>query len=85
MLMLAADLINMIKVNYTPRTCSWVHRRGRADSILAVSEEGSPTIRLYDGRGDGSPRATIESLHRAPCHLLAVGVRDQVQLRDIGS
>ncbi|MCO5576047.1 hypothetical protein L7F22_029854 [Adiantum nelumboides] len=55
-----------------------------ADSILAVSEEGSPTIRLYDGRGDGSPRATIESLHRAPCHLLAVGVRDQVQLRDIG-
>ncbi|PWN32820.1 uncharacterized protein FA14DRAFT_149530 [Meira miltonrushii] len=65
------DLINMIKLNHTPRACCWVHKRGRADSILAISEEGSTRIRMYDGRGDGQVLRTIEDIHRAPCHILA--------------
>lgn len=64
------DLINMIKLDFTPRTCCWVHKRGRADSILAISEEGKPNIYLFDGRGEGSPVAIINSVHRSPCHLL---------------
>lgn len=65
------DLINMIKLDFTPRACCWVHKRGRSDSILAVSEEGSTRIRLFDGRGDGTASATIDTIHRAPCHILA--------------
>ncbi|KAK0570214.1 Peptidyl-prolyl cis-trans isomerase cyp15 [Tilletia horrida] len=65
------DMINMIKLGYIPRACCWVHKKGRADSILAISEEGKPTIRMYDGRGDETPQAVIEKLHRQPCHLLA--------------
>ncbi|KAL9935267.1 hypothetical protein V8E36_005615 [Tilletia maclaganii] len=79
------DMINMITLGYTPRACSWVHKKGRAESILAISEEGKPTIRLYDGRGDEAPQATIEKLHRQPCHLLAYNeLYDCVVSADVG-
>ncbi|WFD31006.1 peptidylprolyl isomerase [Malassezia sp. CBS 17886] len=65
------DLINMIELQYTPRACAWVHRRGSAGTVLAVAEERSTNIRLYDGRGDGTPLATIDSVHKKPCHILA--------------
>lgn len=62
----------MFKLPYTPRTCCWVHKRGRADSILAIAEEGSTRIHMYDGRGDGTPTNIVDHIHRQPCHLLAV-------------
>lgn len=31
-----ADMINMIKLGYTPHACCWVHRRGQAQGLLAV-------------------------------------------------
>ncbi|CEL62551.1 peptidylprolyl isomerase domain and WD repeat-containing protein 1 [Rhizoctonia solani AG-1 IB] len=37
---------------------------------FASSDEKSSTIRIYDGRGDGTPLQTISSLHRAPVHLM---------------
>ncbi|CAE6415765.1 unnamed protein product [Rhizoctonia solani] len=60
------DMINMIKLDYTPKTACWVHKRGQAQA----SDEKSSTIRIYDGRGDGTPLQTISSLHRAPVHLM---------------
>jgi peptidylprolyl isomerase domain and WD repeat-containing protein 1 len=30
------DMINMLKLGFTPKACCWVHRRGQAQSILAV-------------------------------------------------
>lgn len=65
------DLINMIQLDYTPRAACWVHERGSADPILAVSEEERPTIRLYNARGDAEPLATVDKMHRQPCHVLA--------------
>ncbi|CAE6512134.1 unnamed protein product [Rhizoctonia solani] len=64
------DMINMLKLDYTPKTACWVHRRGQAQALLAISDEKSPTIRIYDGRGDGTPLQTIPSLHRSPVHLM---------------
>lgn len=64
------DLINMIKVDYVPRAICWIHRKGRAEVILAAVAEGSNVIRLYDGRGDGTPFAEIDSIHRHPVHLI---------------
>ncbi|KDN44087.1 peptidyl-prolyl cis-trans isomerase [Tilletiaria anomala UBC 951] len=65
------DMINMLTLGYTPRACCWMHRKGKAASILAIAEEGSHRIRLYDGRGDGEPFAVVENVHKKPCHLLA--------------
>lgn len=64
------DLINMIELQYTPRACCWIHRRGSADIMLAIAEENSTAIRFYDGRGDGSAIQTITHIHREPCHIL---------------
>ncbi|EJD50595.1 hypothetical protein AURDEDRAFT_135422 [Auricularia subglabra TFB-10046 SS5] len=65
------DMINMIKLGFTPLTCCWVHRRGQAQALLAVSEDSSSTIRIYDGRGGDTPLYTIPNLHCAPVHLMA--------------
>lgn len=65
------DLINMIKLDYIPRAICWIHRKGRAEVTLAVAEEDSTMIRLYDGRGTGEPIAEIASVHRKPVHLLS--------------
>jgi peptidylprolyl isomerase domain and WD repeat-containing protein 1 len=40
--------------------------------IPASSEQHSGTIRLYDGRGDGKPLETVETLHRFPVHIMTV-------------
>ncbi|OSX59926.1 hypothetical protein POSPLADRAFT_1149201 [Postia placenta MAD-698-R-SB12] len=69
------DMINMIKLGFTPHTCCWVHRRGQAQGLLAVSDRDSGTIRLYDGRGNGQPLETIEKLHRSPVHIMAYSDR----------
>lgn len=44
------DLINMIKLPYTARTLAWVHRPGSARTLLAITDEESCNIRIYDGR-----------------------------------
>lgn len=31
-----ADIINMMKLGYTPHACCWVHRRGQAQGLLAM-------------------------------------------------
>lgn len=66
-------MINILKFPYTPKTCCWVHEPGAGQSLLAVSDTASPIIRIYDGRGDGTPLYKLDKLHRAPVHLISVG------------
>ncbi|KAH7103295.1 hypothetical protein BKA62DRAFT_616374 [Auriculariales sp. MPI-PUGE-AT-0066] len=65
------DMINQIKFDYVPLACCWVHRRGEAQALLAVSEANSGVIRIYDGRGGNEPLQTVSQLHRSPVHLMA--------------
>ncbi|KAI0769008.1 peptidyl-prolyl cis-trans isomerase [Trametes elegans] len=69
------DIINMLKLDYIPNACCWVHKRGQALGVLAVSERKTGTIRLYDGRGDGKPLETIAKLHRFPVHIMTYSDR----------
>ncbi|KAG8985667.1 hypothetical protein FRB90_004515 [Tulasnella sp. 427] len=64
------DMINMLKFDYTPKSCCWVHLPGEALSLLAVSDANSSAIRIYDGRGDGNPMYAIDKLHRASVHII---------------
>ncbi|KAF8903137.1 hypothetical protein CPB84DRAFT_1774958 [Gymnopilus junonius] len=69
------DMINIIKLGFKPQACCWVHKRGQAQGLLAVSDSSSGTIRLYDGRGGDIPLETIESVHRFPVHVMAYSDR----------
>ncbi|TFK24943.1 peptidyl-prolyl cis-trans isomerase [Coprinopsis marcescibilis] len=69
------DMINIIKLGYTPLACCWVHKGGRSQGILAISDASSGTIRLYDGRGNETPLETIDSVHRFPVHIMTYSDR----------
>lgn len=64
------DMINILTFPFVPRSCCWVHRRGHGDAFLAVLEQDSPIIRIYDGRGGSEPVAVLDKMHRKPCHLI---------------
>lgn len=73
-------MINILRFPFTPKTCCWVHEPGAGQSLLAVSDMNSPTIRIYDGRGDGKPLYELTKLHRAPVHLMAVSQATMLQV-----
>jgi peptidylprolyl isomerase domain and WD repeat-containing protein 1 len=68
------DMINIISLDYRPSTACWVHPRKQARSLLAVAEEGSNVIRMYDGRGDGKPVYTVENVHRKGSAVTIIAV-----------
>lgn len=80
------DMINIISLDYRPSTACWIHSRTQARSLLAVAEEGSNVIRLYDGRGDGKTVGIVEGVHRkgssvqiiavSACELASLGYRN---------
>ncbi|XP_015916004.1 peptidylprolyl isomerase domain and WD repeat-containing protein 1 [Parasteatoda tepidariorum] len=57
------DMINMIKLNYVPGYCEWVHSAGHAIAAVAVSVQGSKVINIYDGREINDPLHVIDRLH----------------------
>ncbi|GAA5906039.1 WD40 repeat domain-containing peptidylprolyl isomerase [Sporobolomyces salmoneus] len=64
------DMINILKLPYNPRTSCWLHGVHDARTLLAITDYDSSAIRIYDGRGDGTPLHTIDSLHRKSVHLM---------------
>jgi len=59
------DMINMLKLDYVPSCVTWIHKPGDAISELAVAEENSPIIRVYDGKGSTDPLKTLK-IHMKP-------------------
>lgn len=67
----STDLLAVISLDYTPKCICWVHGRGASVPILAVSDEDSSKIRIYDGRGEKEePIHTIPLLHRRPVSVM---------------
>ncbi|KZT37832.1 hypothetical protein SISSUDRAFT_987108 [Sistotremastrum suecicum HHB10207 ss-3] len=78
------DMISILKLGFTPLACCWVQKRGEARGLLAVSDANSGKIQIFDGRGDGTPIETIESLHKSPVHRMTYSDRfDTVVSADI--
>lgn len=69
------DLINMMKLPYTPGRCEWVYGSGDAIAAVAVSDAESGKIYVYDGRGDENPLHALPSLHSAPLSVLRYNVK----------
>ncbi|KAK1924722.1 peptidyl-prolyl cis-trans isomerase [Papiliotrema laurentii] len=69
------DMINIFKFDYRPNAVAWVHAPGAGQTLLAVSETQGPTIRIYDGRGEGKPLHELTKIHRAPVHVMAYNTK----------
>jgi len=66
------DLLAVLQLDYMPRCVCWVHRKGSSLPLLAVSDDATPNIHLYDGRGESQePVHTIKGLHRSPVAIMA--------------
>lgn len=68
------DMINQISLSYTPTTACWVHPKTQARALLAVAEESSHVIRIYDGSGDGQPLMTVSNVHRKGSQVTIIAV-----------
>lgn len=64
------DMINMMKLGYSPVSVAWIHSAGDPIAAVAVSDQDTPNIYVYDGKGDETPLHVIEKLHRAPVRLI---------------
>ena len=49
------DMINMIAVPYTPSVVKWIYSIGSTVMSLAIAEEESHVIRIYDSTSNGAP------------------------------
>ncbi|MCJ1355755.1 MAG: Peptidylprolyl isomerase domain and WD repeat containing protein 1 [Icmadophila ericetorum] len=66
------DLLALIQVQKVPRCICWVHNRGASLPLLAVAEEDSNTVTIYDGRGESQePVDSVSNLHKSPVILMA--------------
>ncbi|KAL3454630.1 hypothetical protein BJX65DRAFT_4996 [Aspergillus insuetus] len=66
------DLLSMLTLEFDPRYVCWVHPRGASLPLLAVTDEASSSIHIFDGRGENStPLHTLKSLHRNPVAAIA--------------
>ncbi|RAH48950.1 WD40 repeat domain-containing peptidylprolyl isomerase [Aspergillus brunneoviolaceus CBS 621.78] len=66
------DLLAMLTLDFNPRCVCWVHRRGASLPLLAVTDEGSSMIQVFDGRGENpTPLHTVKSIHRNPVVAMA--------------
>ncbi|KAI9145218.1 peptidyl-prolyl cis-trans isomerase cyp15 [Paraphysoderma sedebokerense] len=64
------DMINIMKLDYIPKAVCWIHRSGKAQSLVACSDAESSNIHIYDGRGDGTPLHTISDIHSHPVIII---------------
>ena len=62
----------MYTLEFMPRCVCWVHQRGASLPLLAVTDESSNTVQVFDGRGENStPLHTVKSIHRSPVVSMA--------------
>ncbi|XP_067632831.1 peptidylprolyl isomerase domain and WD repeat-containing protein 1 [Eurosta solidaginis] len=70
------DMINIIKLGFTPLCTEWIHSPGDAVHSLAVSDKDTNKIYIYDGQGNGDVLRILDKLHSAPvvamCYSLAM-------------
>ncbi|PSR99419.1 peptidyl-prolyl cis-trans isomerase [Coniella lustricola] len=65
------DLLAMLPLDYMPRSVCWIHKKGASLPLLAVSDDSSSAIHIYDGRGEKQePVHTIKKLHMSPVSII---------------
>ncbi|KAM0802523.1 cyclophilin type peptidyl-prolyl cis-trans isomerase/CLD [Usnea florida] len=69
---LTFDLLEILQLDFVPKSICWVHKRGASNILLAVSNESDPSIIIYDDRGQShTPVHKITGLHKSSVRAIA--------------
>ncbi|KAJ3123496.1 hypothetical protein HK098_001884 [Nowakowskiella sp. JEL0407] len=65
------DMINMVKINFLPKTLCWAFQPGQAQALLACSEMENSNIHFYDARdANQTPLFTASKIHSKPVTIM---------------
>lgn len=73
-------MINMIKLNFIPLTCEWIHKSSDPEPKIAVSETQTSKIFVFDAHHSSQPIHTIETLHSKPVIIMKVRYDKQIEM-----
>lgn len=65
-------MINMIQLPFVPLCVEWIHAQGDAISSVAISDQESNKIYIYDGQGSETPLHVFDKLHTKPVAIMKV-------------
>ena len=65
-------MINILKLDYVPLCAEWIYADGDAISAVAVSDQDSNKIYVYDGLGNSTPLHVFDKLHTKPIIAMKV-------------
>jgi peptidylprolyl isomerase domain and WD repeat-containing protein 1 len=65
------DMINMIKLDFTPSCTCWISTASDTIPCLAVTDADSASISVYDGQGSSEAIHVLEKLHTKPVSVIA--------------
>lgn len=65
------DMINILKLDFTPNCTCWIYTSSDTIACLAVSDAESATIKIYDGQGTNTPLQILEKLHTKPVSVIS--------------
>ncbi|XP_068142122.1 peptidylprolyl isomerase domain and WD repeat-containing protein 1 [Drosophila tropicalis] len=70
------DMINIIRLGYTPQCAEWINAPGDPVQGLAISDSESNLIRIYDGQAMDATSVlhTLDKLHSAPVVVMCFNV-----------
>lgn len=68
------DMINMLKFEFVPLTCEWVHAPGDAIPALAVSDTDEAKIYIFDAQGSSTPLHVLDKFHMKPVNVMRFNV-----------
>lgn len=66
------DMINMLKLDFTPSTGEWIHPVSDPQHTIAVADAESPKIYIFDGHGTNTPLHMLDSIHTKPVSIIKV-------------
>ncbi|XP_067936433.1 peptidylprolyl isomerase domain and WD repeat-containing protein 1-like [Watersipora subatra] len=79
------DMINMLRLGFTPHSACWLFSPGDAIEAVAVSEQSSPKIYVYDCRSLSDPTHVLDRMHFSPVSLIRYNGRyDAAVSVDVG-
>ncbi|EGT59757.1 CBN-CYN-15 protein [Caenorhabditis brenneri] len=64
------DMINMIKLDFPPKTANWVHQSNDPTAHLAIGAADSGKIIVVDGKASATPICVKDKLHSTPVKVI---------------